>query len=134
MPAGRPTDYSEDMLEKAKEYLGKCHDETQEKGIKVNLPTIEGLARFLGVNKTTLYEWEEKHEEFSNVLDAIRYEQAQRLIDNGLSGAYNPTIAKLLLSSKHGYVEKQETDMTTGGEKITFQWMSSSHTSPEDGQ
>ena len=76
--------------------------------IKVNLPTVEGFAAFIDVNKTTLYEWEKIHPEFSNALESIRAEQHKRLIDNGLSGDYNPTIAKLILSSNHGMAEKTE--------------------------
>jgi len=84
----------------------------------VRLPTLEGFAVFIGVNKTTLYEWEKDHEEFSNALDLIRSEQQERLINNGLAGTYNSTIAKLILSSNHGMREKTDTDVTSGGERI----------------
>jgi hypothetical protein len=86
--------------------------------LRVNLPTIEGFARFIGVNKTTLYEWDKKYPDFSNSLDKIRIEQQTRLINEGLAGNYNPTIAKLILSSNHGMREKTEQDITTGGKEI----------------
>jgi hypothetical protein len=121
MAAGRPTTYSEEMLARTEEYLSQSIDEydefhktrgeksdSYERLVRVKLPTIEGLALFLGVNKTTLYEWEKVEPEFSNALDKIRAEQQQRLIDNGLSGDYNPVIAKLILSSNHGMREKSD--------------------------
>lgn len=129
---GRPTKYSKKMITQVDKYLLARQDETEEKikyqsenstgyyeKTNVKLPTIEGFALFVGVNKTTLYEWADKHPEFSNALGKIRTEQRERLIDNGLSGDYNPTIAKLILSSNHGMNEKKEVDHTSGGEKIT---------------
>ncbi len=85
--------------------------------LKVNLPSIEGLALYLHVHKDTLYEWEKIHPEFSDVLGDIRAKQADRLISNGLSGDYNPTIAKLLLT-KHGYSDKQEITGADGKDLI----------------
>jgi len=126
----RPTDYSEEMLTRTEQYLAQSIDEysefhktrgeksdSYERVLRVKLPTIEGLALYLGVDRTTIYEWEGKHKEFSHTLDKIRAEQQQRLIDNGLSGDYNPVIAKLILSSNHGMREKS--DITTNDESIT---------------
>lgn len=131
-PIGRPSEYDPKFIQSVDEYLATRQDqevdtyESEKSGktiysskIKVNLPTIEGFAAFIGVNKTTLYEWEKIHPDFSNALEAIRTEQHTRLLDNGLSGDYNSTIAKLILSSNHGMAEKNATDHTSGGEKIT---------------
>lgn len=111
-PGGRPTLYDQSFCEKAAEYLKQREDQRLEiagrPSIRVQLPTIEGFARFLGVHKDSLYEWESLYPEFSDTLDKIRTEQQIRLIDNGLSGDYNPTIAKLILSSNHGMAEKTE--------------------------
>jgi len=129
---GRPTKYLEEYNNKVDEYLELHQDKElervglrSEKGyekldyvLKVDLPTIEGFALFLGVNKTTLYEWDKKYPDFSNSLDKIRIEQQTRLINEGLAGNYNPTIAKLILSSNHGMREKTEQDITTGGKEI----------------
>jgi hypothetical protein len=119
-PGGRPLTYSKDIIKKAKEYVDKCEDEeyerirtegpastTYELKLKVNLPTIEGLALYLEVNRDTIYDWERKYKEFSDILGKLRAKQAKCLIDNGLSGDYNPTIAKVLLT-KHGYREGSE--------------------------
>ncbi len=104
----RPTDYNEDILDRAKNYVSSSSDTEADKetGIskKVNLVTIEGLAYDLGINKDTIYEWCKIHPEFSDVIDDLRSKQARELINKGLSGDYNPTIAKVLLT-KHGYRE-----------------------------
>lgn len=126
---GRPSKYKEEYIEKVDEYIELNQDEEVQKvkqssekyemfdnKLKVSLPTIEGFALFIGVNKTTLYEWEKDHDLFSNALDKIRIEQQKRLINSGLSGDYNSTIAKLILSSNHGMREKS--DMTTNGKAI----------------
>jgi hypothetical protein len=126
---GRPEEYKEDYISKVDEYLSSRQDQEYEfhktrgdksdsfeEKIKVKLPTVEGFALFIGVNKTSLYEWEKKHPLFSNALDKIRHEQMQRLLDKGLSGDYNPVIAKLILSSNHGFREKS--DMTSGDAPI----------------
>lgn len=127
---GRPSEYKEEYIEKVDEYLAICEDEylkvvkqaNAEKGyemfderLKVNLPTHEGFALFIDVNPTTLYEWEKKHPLFSKALARIKSKQRGRLIDMGLSGEYNSTIAKLILSSNHGMSEKQIVDNTIKG-------------------
>lgn len=117
---GRPTKYTKDITEKAEKYLSECIDTTEQvvtgesgkftsykEKIKVNLPTIEGLAVYLEVHRDTLYEWEKEHDDFSDIIERLRGSQIKALVNNGLSGDYNPTIAKVLLS-KHGYSEKQE--------------------------
>lgn len=56
--------------------------------------------------------------EFLGALNKIREEQRSRLINKGLSGQYNPVIAKLILSANHGMAEKTETDVTSKGKQI----------------
>src|SRR5262245_56455965 len=104
---GRPTKYSSKMLTAAEEYIASCEDEevqvTKQTGenkaggyemfdnkLKVNLPTIEGLATHLNVNRDTLYEWAKQHDDFSDMLERLKEVQAARLINNGLSGDYTP--------------------------------------------
>lgn len=131
---GRPTTYSAAILKSAEEYLSSCNDEedlavddeleAQPHGgalkrshkTGVNLPSIEGLSRHLRVSRDTLYEWAKNRKEFSDILEDLRSVQGERLINNGLSGAYNSTITKLMMA-KHGYRDEQ--DITSGGEPIT---------------
>lgn len=129
----RPTEYKEEYVGRVEQYLTECQDDYEEwhktRGVRsdtyervnrVRLPTLEGFARFIDVNKSSLYEWEKEHKEFSDALGKIRVEQHDRLVNNGLGGIYSPVITKLMLSNNHGYREKTETDLTTGGEKMIF--------------
>ena len=115
------------MWEQAHDYLAQCEDEYEqvqksytqhgesfELKLTVSLPTIEGFALFLGVSKTVLYTWKQKYPEFLNALEFIKAEQKIRLINMGLSGAYNSTMAKLMLSSNHGMREKFEVENKGG--------------------
>lgn len=114
---GRPTDYSKEILEKALEYIDVTQDEVTEGKIKVNLPSIEGLATYIDVNRDTVYEWCKVHKEFSDIIEKLKEKQVKSLINNGLQGTYNPTIAKVLLA-RQGYRDAVDTDITTKGEKI----------------
>ena len=112
---GRPSSYDRKFIKSVDKYLEANQDEevevVKQRGaggkyemletkLTVKLPTHEGFAMYIGVNPTTLYEWEKKHPQFSKSLRKIKTEQQQRLLNKGLSGLYNPTIAKLILSSK----------------------------------
>lgn len=126
---GRPNEYDPAYVKKVDTYLQKCADEETEfwktrgdksdsydRILKVNLPSMEGFALYLGVARSSLYLWKEQHSDFSDALEKILMEQQKRLVDKGLSGEYNATIAKLILSSNHGM--KERTDVTSGDEKI----------------
>jgi len=113
---GRPTVLTDELIESALSYL----DETCNVGIQYLLPTIEGLALHLHINRDTLYAWEKESQDFSDILEELRQAQANKLMQNSLQNRYNPTISKLLLS-KHGYIEKREDDITSGGEKLGVQ-------------
>lgn len=115
---GRPSKYDPMFISSVDDYLSSRTDSYDEKKLTVSLPTVEDFAGFIGVNKTTLYEWSKVQPDFSNALSKILTEQQNRLINKGLSNEYNPTIAKLILSSNHGMREKSDTDITTGGEKM----------------
>jgi hypothetical protein len=127
---GRPSEYDPSYIAKADEYLALCVDEefdwtktdgdkttSYEHRVRVKLPTIEGFARFLNVSRKSLYNWAEEHEDFLHTLEKIEVEQKERLIKYGLSGDYNPTIAKLILSANHNMREKS--DMTSNDKPIT---------------
>lgn len=110
---GRPKELTDELLDKAEEYLDGCKDVS----VGSLLPTIEGLAIYINVARSTMYLWKEENEDFSDILERLQEAQAQKLMQNGLINRYNPTISKLLLS-KHGYIEEKHEDITSGGEKI----------------
>lgn len=137
--AGRPTRYREEYCDLVDEYLLTSKDTIDENGkIEVNLPIVEGYLAFLNdhiknnlqegeefkpVSERVLYDWRDKHELFLHSLGKLVKEQKKRLIDRGLSSDYNPTIAKLMLSSNHNMREKSDVtsnDQTITGNAITF--------------
>lgn len=95
---GRPTVATPENVAKAQEYVLEGYKEEEV------IPTVEGLALWLGISKESLY----ARDEFSDVLGVLKNKQARSLLNKGLTGDYSAVIAKLLLSSKHGYVEKNE--------------------------
>jgi hypothetical protein len=114
---GRPTKYCPEVLQDAQEYLESGYLEDG----KV-IPSLVGLALYLGVSPQTLDNWAEipEHSEFLGILTDIKCKQHELLINSGLTGAFNSAIAKLVLG-KHGYSEKSETTHQGGDKPITFQ-------------
>lgn len=107
------TIYDEKMPEKALEYLEGCVDTNH----SVSLPSKEGLALYLGVDLSTVYNWRDKYPEFAKVFTLITLVQAERLINKGLSGDYEKVMVRLLLS-KHGYKEQYGLSGEGEGEPI----------------
>lgn len=87
--------------------------------LKVELPSVAGLAVYLGVARSTIYYWRDQETDignrFSDIIELILAEQEKRLINNGVSGTYSGLITKLILG-KHGYSDK--IDHTTGDKPI----------------
>lgn len=115
---GRPTKYSEEMLEKAKAYLEYLPEDEV-------LHSIEGLADFLDISRETVYDWasQEDKQDFSYIVSKILIRQGKTLINKTLKREFAEKTANMMLS-KHGYVTTTEnkTDITSGGDKISFQW------------
>ena len=112
MAGGRPIEFSDQIITDAYDYITRCEDTFKDNKLKVNLPSIEGLALHLEIARSTVYKWQSEYPEFSDILELLLQKQAQALLNNGLSGSYNSTIAKLILS-KHGYTERQEIEQKT---------------------
>ena len=125
------TEFDEKYIVEVDKYLKKNRDRnvkllkqkntekgylTYETKLKVKLPTIVGFATYLGVSEKSLYNWAKANKYFRIALDKIKNEQKQRLLNSGLSGDYNSTIAKLILSSNHGM--KERVDATTDDKPI----------------
>lgn len=118
---GRPSLLNEELLEKAKHYLIEGFKE-----IENLVPSTAGLCCYLGVSKSAVYEWSKDtidnrnnpiRKEFMDTLEAIQTKQEMMLANGGLSGAFNPTITKLMMAN-HGYSEKNSTDITSNGQTI----------------
>jgi len=109
------SDFSLEMLEKTKQYYQAHKNDT------AAFPSIAGLAIFLEKARSTMYKWasEDDKVEFSDILERILSLQESKLLSKGLDGTYNSTITKLILT-KHGYSDKQETDVTSAGKPIVI--------------
>ena len=108
----RPTKYSEQMLQDAKQYLSDY--KTKHGDV---IPSVEGMASALNVGRSTLYVWaKDKDTGFQDIMDAVQEKQLKELMNKGLDGSFNPTITRALFG-KHGIYEKTETDvnMNLGG-------------------
>lgn len=101
--AGRPTEYNEEILSQARNYLENY------KKLGDEIPSNAGLAVHLGLSRETIQAWRKEvgKEEFSYILAAIQVKQENVLINKGLSGDFNSNITKLVLG-KHGYHEKKD--------------------------
>ncbi len=109
---GRPTIYSEEILNKAKQYFEVLPvDEV--------VHSIEGLADYLEIHRDTIYDWisQESKKDFSDIVNRILMRQGKTLINKTLKKEFEPRTSGMMLG-KHGYTTKTETDITTGGEKI----------------
>jgi len=108
MPGGRLTEYTEDHNEKAIEYIEYTDDA---------IPSIAGLALFLGVDRSTVYKWRNENPEFSYTLARLLLKQEQTALNKGLTGDFTPAITKLVLAN-HGYSDRIEQN-TTAVVKVT---------------
>lgn len=99
----RPSKYSEEMQSKAEYYVENYAE------IGDVVPTVVGLALCLGVATNTIYNWanDEVSPEFLSIFMRVEQLQHQGLVNNGLTGTFNPAITKMMLT-KHGYSDKIE--------------------------
>ena len=100
-PVGRPSLYNEQMQAKADDYKFSY----SEQGDVV--PSRAGLCCWLGISRSTSYDWEKAHVQFMHTLEAISVLQENIALNKSLTGDFNATISKLLLAN-HGYSDKQE--------------------------
>lgn len=112
---GQPTKLNEGFLAKADEYL----DTWEEVGDLI--PSVAGLAVFTRVSRDSIYEWlkrkpapvsDDIYKRYSDILSQLIAIQEQRLLNGGLGGTMNATIAKLVLH-KHNYSDRAEVDNTS---------------------
>ena len=105
--AGRPTTYTDEINEQAKDYLVNYQDEYGHP-----LPSIAGMSSVLNVPKSTLYQWaEDGRGDISDTLERCQTIQELNLVNKGLTNDFNATIVKLALAN-HGYSEKSTRELT----------------------
>lgn len=98
---GRPSKYSEELQAMADDYVYRLEE------LGHIVPSRVGLCCFIGIHKSTSYEWEEAYPEFSDTLKTVETLQEHLTLNGGLVGKLNPTIVKLLLAN-FGYSDRQE--------------------------
>lgn len=114
MPAGRPTDYTPELVEKAWAYANGGWAEVGDP-----VPSVAGLACEIGIRRETCHVWaKDENKEFSNILKKIAETQERQLLRGGLSSAFNASITKMMMT-KHGYSDKVETDHTSSDGTMT---------------
>lgn len=122
--------YDPIFIEKIDEYLQLTKDneyefhktrgdksDSYEEKVRVKLPSKEDFANYINVSRKTLYNWRDEYPDFADALEKIEQEQLKRLINGGLDGTYNSTIAKLILSTNYGM--RDGVDMTTKGKELS---------------
>ncbi|MBS0893968.1 DNA-packaging protein [Tatumella sp. JGM130] len=109
---GRPSKLAE-SISKAKDYLMGGYETVGDV-----VPSVAGLACYLGISRSTAQEYAKENEEFSGTLEAIKTLQENKLINKGLVGDFNPTITKLMLAN-HGYSDKAEVDNKSSDGSMT---------------
>lgn len=127
-PGGRPTKYDPSFIEELDKYLTKVNAQMN------CLPTIEGFALHLGVDADTINNWANKklkdesgrptkklaRPTFFHAIKKLKTLQKERLINDGLYGGkkVNTAMAIFLLKVNHDMIEKNNTDITTKGDKL----------------
>ena len=105
--AGRPTSWSEELEDKAWEYV---NGGWQEQGDAV--PMVVGLCCYIDRSKSIIYDWaKDERKKFSDIIGKIAELQESVTFNKSLTGEYNATMAKLLLT-KHGYSDKVDSELT----------------------
>ena len=121
-PGGRPSEYRPEYVEKVDEYIKLSLKQGKS---TTELPTLAGLSIYLNKVVNTLKNWGKLYPEFLTALRKLQAYQKRELINRGLLGTYNSTIAKLILTSNHGMTER--VDQTSGDkpvpEPLTFEEM-----------
>lgn len=102
---GAPTKLTPELVERAEQYV---IDGFLDAGEMV--PSVAGLACYLGISKNSVYKYGEVDSDFLNTLEIIEVKQEKMLLNGGLSSTYNPTITKLMMSN-HGYRESSKTEL-----------------------
>lgn len=93
-------------VDKGMEYVNGGYEAEGE-----SVPTSQGLALYMDVARATPYNWAEQEsnpfrEEMAYIIDRVQAIQGVKIINGGLTGAYNPAFAGKLVGN-HGFSDKQ---------------------------
>lgn len=112
---GRPSKYNENTQKLSDEYVDnyKLYNELVGSDGKIthmvnSIPSVAGLAKYLGVHRDTIYEWSNAHSQFSDTLERLKQTQEVFLIHHGLTKGYDSGFAKFLAINMTSYKDKVE--------------------------
>lgn len=111
-PVGRPSLLNDELRAKAREYLFGYEQQGDA------IPSVAGLACWLGISKASAYNYGEQDAEFLDTLNAIQAKQETVTLNKGIVGEFNSTIAKLVLAN-HGYSDKVQQDNISSDGSMT---------------
>ena len=126
-PGGRPLAFKtvKELQKKIDEYFEWCDNRTKmmmtKAGLEVMITvpapyTMSGLARRLGIDRRTLVNYSHKEKFFLTIRDAR--ERVQEDVENRLMETKNEKGAIFNLKNNFGWQDKNETDVTSKGEKV----------------
>ena len=104
----RPRLLTPELQEKAEHYLTVWEAEGDV------IPSIAGLALFLGVSRDSVHVWRNEDDQFSDTLSRLLAMQERITLNKGLTGDFTAPISKLVLHN-HGYSDKAESTNTLQG-------------------
>jgi hypothetical protein len=117
MEVGRPTSYTPKIIKAAWDYANGGWITAGDK-----IPSVAGLSCEIGIHRDTCYAWaKEDGNQFSDILKVIAQKQERELLNNGLSGEFNPPITKMMLS-KHGYSDSVKQEVTADVSVTAYKW------------
>jgi hypothetical protein len=73
------------------------------------VPTVEGMACFVGCSRQNVYLWGNDYPEVKELMDELITIQGFALVNGGLNKTFDSAVTRMLLG-KHGYAEKSEVD------------------------
>jgi len=96
-----------------------CNDvlEVLQKDKKIR--TLGGACLKAGGYETLIHYLEEKYNIVFESIKKSREIVKERLIEQGLDGDANPTMAIFILKNNHNMTDKQQTDITTNGKDVS---------------
>lgn len=109
---GRPLMFknNKELKERVDEYFNQCNTLR-------DLPTITELAVFLGTSRETLREYKARPEFVDTIKEAMAKCEAA-LEKRALLGGLNATMAIFSLKNNYGWIDRVDSDITSGGEKL----------------
>ncbi len=83
-------------------------------------PTLAGYAAKIEVARETLWDWGQKHDEFSNAINRCKAIQEQVFLHMGATGAYVPSVTIFMLKNLQGWTDRLEQKHTGGAVVLRF--------------